>query len=95
MKLTPQQENALISLHFSGSLLPTLTGYVYKDKGDKADMRSLNALIRRGLAQIETGLFMNRGGVICGNIYITEEGDNLAEQLLTKDSQLRSYMRRW
>lgn len=95
MGLTPQQENALIALHFSGSLLPTAKGYVYKDTGDKVDMRSLRALMRRGLARDATGIFMNLGGVLCGDIYITEVGDELAEQLLAEDARLPHYRRRW
>lgn len=95
MKLTPQQENALVLLHFSGSLVPTQIGYAYKDSGEKADIRSLKALANRGLARIEAGVFMNRGAILCGDICITREGDELAEQLLINDSHLPSYRRRW
>ena len=96
MALTPKQEDALIRLHFSGNLLPTRKGYVYKDDCTRADMRSISALFRRGLATTPGGsYFPGRGGVVATNIHITEAGDKLAERLLTEDSRLPSYRRRW
>jgi hypothetical protein len=94
-QLTPQQEDALVWLHFSGSLVPRGRHYYYKDHNRRADLRSIEALIDRGLASKPTGNYYGLRGVLAAFVAITDEGDELAERLLVEDSRLPRYRRRW
>ena len=94
-ELTPKQEDALVNLHFSGNLVPRGRRYYYKDGNKPADLRSIEALIRRELATTPTGNYYGLRGVLAAYVEITDAGDELAEKLLTEDSRLPNYRQRW
>lgn len=80
-ELTKNQKHALLMMYYSGFLLPTNKGYVYQDYPERADMRSVRALIRRGLVAVgRGGPFPGRAGQIASIIGITPKGEALVER---------------
>jgi hypothetical protein len=82
VELTRQQKEHLVKFFYSGDLLPTLDGFVFRDDSSRADMRTVKALFRRGLVEMPGGdYFPGRGGMVATRIAITSEGEAIAKAL--------------
>ena len=76
--LNKKQRKCLLRLLFDSAIL-TVDGYYWDAENEKVDLRTMRALVNRGLAY--PALKGIPGGAAIGAFYLTDAGQELAEEL--------------